>query len=178
MANIKKLEQGFPVSIQDEEYVRLVSQISDLWDDARNKAFQAINSSMLLANWHTGEYIVEFEQKGEARARYGDALLVNLSKDLTRLKGRGFSRSNLTYMRKLYIAFPKCDSLSQQSVEKRQAFVENYCSQTDEKIILNADYTFPSPSAAAAMVVGGSSNGWTRWKDADGKTLDEVYRQK
>ena len=72
----------------------------------------------------------------------------------------------------------ECDSLSQQSVEKRQAFVENYCSQTDEKIILNADYTFPSPSAAAAMVVGGSSNGWTRWKDANGKTLSEVYRQK
>lgn len=112
MANIKKVEQGLPVSIQDEEYVRLVSQISDLWDDARDKAFQAINSSMLLANWHTGEYIVEFEQKGEARARYGDALLVNLSKDLTRLKGRGFSRSNLTYMRKLYIAFPKCETLS------------------------------------------------------------------
>lgn len=72
----------------------------------------------------------------------------------------------------------ECDSLSAQSVEKRQAFVENHCSQTDGKIILNADFTFPSPSAAAAMVVGGSSNGWTRWKDADSKTLDEVYRKK
>lgn len=112
MANIKKVEQGYPVFIQDEEYVRLVSQISDLWEDARNQAFQAINSSMLMANWHTGEYIVEFEQKGEARAKYGDALLVNLSKDLTRLRGRGFSRSNLTYMRKLYIAFPNCETLS------------------------------------------------------------------
>ena len=39
MANIKKVEQGFPVSIQDEEYVRLVSQISDLWDDARDLRF-------------------------------------------------------------------------------------------------------------------------------------------
>lgn len=65
-----------------------------------------------MANWHTGEYIVEFEQNGEARAKYGDKLLVNLSKDLTHLKGRGFSRSNLTYMRKLYIVFPKCETLS------------------------------------------------------------------
>ena len=72
----------------------------------------------------------------------------------------------------------ECDSLSPQSVEKRQAFIESNCTQTDGKIILNADYTFPSPSAAAAMVVGGSSNGWTRWKDADNKTLDEVYRKK
>ena len=71
-----------------------------------------------------------------------------------------------------------CDSLKAQSQEKRQAFIEKYCSEKNGKIILNADYTFPSPSAAAAMVVGGSSNGWTRWKDADGKTLDEVYRKK
>ena len=112
MANIKKVEPTYPVAIQDEEYVKLVSQISNLWDDARNKAFQAVNSSLLMANWHTGEYIVEFEQKGEARAKYGDALLVNLSKDLTRLRGRGFSRSVLTYMRKFYLAFPKCATVS------------------------------------------------------------------
>ena len=51
------------------------------------------------------------------------------------------------------------------------------CTQSKGKIILKSDYTFPSPSAAAAMVVGGSSNGWTRWKDAEGKTLSEVYRK-
>ena len=67
---------------------------------------------MLDANWQTGQYIIEFEQGSKAKAKYGDRLLVNLSKDLTRLKGRGFSRSNLTYMRKLYLAFPKCETLS------------------------------------------------------------------
>ena len=101
MANIKKIEQQNILSITDPEYVRLVSQISDVWDEARSQAFNAINTALLMANWHTGEYIVEFEQNGETRAKYGDKLLVNLSKDLTHLKGRGFSRSNLTYMRKL-----------------------------------------------------------------------------
>lgn len=72
----------------------------------------------------------------------------------------------------------ECDSLAPHSIAKREAFIDGYCSQSDGKIILNSDYTFPSPSAAAAMVVGGNSNGWTRWKDADGKTLDEVYRKK
>lgn len=72
----------------------------------------------------------------------------------------------------------ECDSLKPESVAKRQDFVENYCTQANGKIILKADYAFPSPSAAAAMVVGGSSNGWTRWKDAEGRTLDEVYRHK
>ena len=71
----------------------------------------------------------------------------------------------------------ECDSLKPQSVKQRQTFIDTYCTQAKGKIILKADYTFTSPSAAAAMVVGGSSNGWTRWKDANGKTLDEVYRK-
>ena len=69
-----------------------------------------------------------------------------------------------------------CGALPSKSQQKRQSFIDTYCTQTKGKIILKADYTFPSPSAAAAMMVGGSSNGWTRWKDADGKTLSEVYR--
>lgn len=71
----------------------------------------------------------------------------------------------------------ECDSLKPQSIEKRKAFIEANCTQSKGKIILKADYTFPSPSAAAKMVVGGSSNGWTRWKDADDKKLSEVYRK-
>ena len=82
----------------DPEYVRLVTQISDLWENAKNKAAIAVNTELLNANWQTGQYIVEFEQGGNAKAKYGDRLLVNLSSDLTRLKGRGFSRSVLTYM--------------------------------------------------------------------------------
>ena len=57
----------------------------------------AVNTELLDANWQTGRYIIEFEQGGNAKAKYGDRLLVNLSKDLTRLKGRGFSRSVLRY---------------------------------------------------------------------------------
>ena len=96
----------------DSEYVKLVSHISELWNDARGKAIKAVNHSLLMANWATGQYIIEFEQKGNAKARYGDRLLVNLSKDLTRLRGRGFSRSNLTYMRMFYLKFPKCETVS------------------------------------------------------------------
>lgn len=96
----------------DPEYVRLVSHISNLWEKAKAKAAIAVNTEQLDANWRTGQYIVEFEQGGNAKAKYGDRLLVNLSKDLTRLRGRGFSRSVLTYMRKFYLAFPKCATVS------------------------------------------------------------------
>ena len=70
-----------------------------------------------------------------------------------------------------------CDALTPKSQQKRQMFIDTYCTVAKGKIILKVDYTFPSPSAAAAMMVGGSSNGWTRWKDAEGKTLSEVYRK-
>ncbi|MEM1212150.1 MAG: GIY-YIG nuclease family protein [Planctomycetota bacterium] len=41
---------------------------------------------------------------------------------------------------------------------------------------VSRDYTFSSPSAAAVLLTGRSSNGWTTWKDQDGKTLDEHFR--
>jgi Uncharacterized conserved protein len=99
-------------AIQFNEYSQLVEKISLLWDNAKTNAAYAVNTELLLANWQTGQYIVEFEQNGKARAEYGAQLLINLSKDLTAKHGRGFSRSNLTYMRKLYLAFPKCETLS------------------------------------------------------------------
>ena len=96
----------------DQAYSELINHITNLWTDAKADAIIAVNTHLLDANWRTGQYIVEFEQKGQARAEYGRQLLVNLSKDLTIRCGRGFSRSNLTYMRKFYLAFPKSETLS------------------------------------------------------------------
>lgn len=45
------------------------------------------------------------------------------------------------------------------------------------KHILNVSVPFTSPSSAAMFVLGGSTNGWTEWKNKAGKTLDEVYRK-
>ena len=96
----------------DGEYQQLVSNISSLWSQAKEQAIHAVNTQLLEANWQTGKYIVEYEQGGKLRAEYGKQLLLNLSKDLTLKNGKGFNRSNLTYMRKLYLAFPKCGTLS------------------------------------------------------------------
>ena len=106
-----------PTGIQqteDSEYVRLVSLISDTWEQAKGRSALAINTELLEASWQTGRYIVEFEQGGKKKARYGEQLIANLAKDLTRMKGRGFSRSNLIYMRKFYLTFPKSETLSHQ----------------------------------------------------------------
>lgn len=98
--------------VEANDYNLLIDNITSLWATAKEKAINAVNTNLLEANWQTGRYIVEFEQEGNIRAGYGKQLLVNLAKDLTRLNGKGFNRSNLTYMRKLYLAFPKCGTLS------------------------------------------------------------------
>lgn len=100
------------ISVATDDYNLLIDSISTLWSNAKEKAVTAVNSELLEANWQTGRYIVEFEQKGNVRAEYGKQLIVNLAKDLTRLNGKGFNRSNLIYMRKLYLAFPKGGTLS------------------------------------------------------------------
>lgn len=42
---------------------------------------------------------------------------------------------------------------------------------------LKKSMSFSSPSYAAAFVLGTSANGWTEWKNKDGKTLDELFRK-
>ena len=105
-------EKTVPTELLSTEYHQLVDRISSVWDSAKNRAIQSVNAELIEANWLTGQQIVEFEQQGKIRAQYGKQLLLNLSRDLTAKRGRGFSRSNLTYMRKLYLTFPKCETLS------------------------------------------------------------------
>ncbi|MDY3195494.1 MAG: GIY-YIG nuclease family protein [Paracholeplasma sp.] len=47
----------------------------------------------------------------------------------------------------------------------------------NNRLIFSKDYAFASPSTAADVVSLGSNNGWTVWKDIDGKTLNDVYRK-
>ena len=75
-------------------------------------AVMAVNSSMVETYWKIGQYIVEFEQGGNVKAKYGTALLENLSSDLSRSHGKGFSRSNLNYMRLFYQFYPNCETVS------------------------------------------------------------------
>ena len=88
-------------------YDALVSAIENLVSDARTGLKAAMNAIMLQTYWHTGEYIVEYEQHGADRAVYGDGLMRRLARDLTLRLGRGFAHSNLNYMRKFYLVSQK-----------------------------------------------------------------------
>lgn len=107
---IMKKESKYPVP--DSDFNQLVERIAQLVDDAKSEVVRHINDKLVITNWHIGRYIVEFEQQGNVRAKYGEALIPNLSRALTLRLGRGYSRSNLQNMRKLYIYYPICQTVS------------------------------------------------------------------
>jgi predicted nuclease of restriction endonuclease-like (RecB) superfamily len=94
------------------QYEELLERISLRYVEGKAQAMRAVNDVIVETNWYIGRYIVEYEQAGSAKAKYGSQLLIRLSRDLTIRHGRGFSRSNLTYMRQFYIRFKKCETLS------------------------------------------------------------------
>jgi DUF1016 N-terminal domain len=95
-----------------QNYHQLLSLISDTYVDGQVRAVRAVNNNLLQTYWEIGQYIIEFEQNGSTKAVYGEALLEKLSKDLTLKHGKGFNRSNLSYMRLFYKTYPICAKLS------------------------------------------------------------------
>jgi len=87
-------------------YPALVKDLSGLLETARRSSARAVNALMTATYWEIGRRIVEFEQRGAKRAKYGAELLETLSADLTRRFGRGFSRPNLQRFREFYLRSP------------------------------------------------------------------------
>jgi len=98
--------------IENKDYNELIEKIGSVYDKAKNNVISAVNVEMLTAYWEIGKHTIEFEQKGKLRAEYGSELLLNISKDLKLRFGKGFSRTNLSYMRQFYIKYPKNETVS------------------------------------------------------------------
>jgi predicted nuclease of restriction endonuclease-like (RecB) superfamily len=99
-AKITSVSKAFP------GYDAILAGIVSVLDQARRTAARTVNTVMTVAYWEVGRQIVEGEQRGKARADYGERLLEHLSADLTSRFGRGFSPDNLEIMRRFYQQFP------------------------------------------------------------------------
>jgi predicted nuclease of restriction endonuclease-like (RecB) superfamily len=87
-------------------YRPLLAGIAKVLNEARRQAARSANAILTVTYWEIGRRIVEFEQRGKKRAKYGIALLERLSEDLTKKFGKGFSVDNLENMRLFYLAYP------------------------------------------------------------------------
>lgn len=104
----KKLEKKKSTGDRNDTagYQRFFASITEVLEFARHTAARTVNAVMTATYWEIGRRIIEFEQKGEKRAAYGEELLERLSTDLGTRFGRGFSRQNLQQMRLFYTSFP------------------------------------------------------------------------
>jgi len=81
------------------QFQNLISSIDETHQTLQQSAVKAVNSHITLRNWLIGYYIVEFEQKGEDRAKYGAKLLKELANSL---KIKGLSAPELSRCRQFF----------------------------------------------------------------------------
>lgn len=89
----------------DRPEAPLFDRVVSILEQARTNVVRTVNSEMVVAYWLVGREIVEEEQEGEARAKYGERLVAELSANLTARYGRGFSLANLKRFRQFYLSF-------------------------------------------------------------------------
>ena len=82
----------------------LVNTIQQTHNTLQRSAVKSINKHLTIRNWLVGFYIVEFEQKGLDRAKYGEKLLKELA---TSVNVKGLAETNLKLSRQFYLIYPQ-----------------------------------------------------------------------
>jgi predicted nuclease of restriction endonuclease-like (RecB) superfamily len=106
---------------------------------------------MTAAYWLIGRRIVEFEQNGKIRAKYGEKLLERLAGDLSDRFGRGFSYPNLNRFRQFYLTFPLEKNLSTASIESNQQILSTLSRELEPPVnalLASASKRFSLPWSA------------------------------
>ncbi len=97
-----------------KEYSALITDIGNLLEQGRRHAYQSVNAILVKTYWEIGKRIVEYELSAGEKAGYGSKLFERIAVDLRENYGKGFSRSNVVYMRLFYQKYPKSQTLSDQ----------------------------------------------------------------
>lgn len=93
------------------EFDTLYNTIDQIIEEARNRVYRTTNFTMVQAYWSIGKTIVEDEQNGKERAEYGQELIKQLSKQLTKKHGKSFSERNLWYIKQFYQKWTNLNAL-------------------------------------------------------------------
>ena len=90
----------------------LVESIKQIVVNARKNVYQKVNNELINTYRLIGKEIVDMERKNNIDNQTSRQIILELSKQLTEELGKGFSRSNLFNMRKLYLEYPSVQSLT------------------------------------------------------------------
>ena len=108
----------------DTNFIR---EIKELVNSAKQRVVTSINIAMVYTYYEIGRRIVEQEQKGSNKANYGEELLIQLSNELTKEFGKGYSLTNLKLIRKFYLVY---SSQKSQTVFDQSKIIYNFKTKT------------------------------------------------
>lgn len=100
----------------------LVGQINQVQDVLQAQAAHAINLTLTARNWLVGYYIVEYEQHGEDRAKYGEKLINRLAERINR---KGFEPRSLRVYRRIYLVYPQLGTEIESYMQKNRLLLSN-----------------------------------------------------
>jgi hypothetical protein len=92
--------------MKDMQNISLFDRVVEILEQARSNVVRSVNRSMVTGYWLIGREIVMEIQGGDERAEYGKQVIENLSRQLTRRYGQGFSTANLKNFRQFYATYP------------------------------------------------------------------------
>lgn len=103
----KELIEQISTDVLAGEEEKFYQDVRRILKQAREQAYGSASAIMTRAYWNVGKRIVEQEQQGKTKSKYGSYLLKNLSKELLDEFGTGFSVANLRNCRQFYLVFPQ-----------------------------------------------------------------------
>ncbi len=129
-------------TVETRTYLNLITDIASLIEQGRKVAVRYVNTALVATYWLMGRRIIEYEQKGKERAKYGKALLKRLSIDLTQRFGKGWGEPHLRAVRQFYLTYG--------DIEKRYTL----CNQAGESGKSEIRHTVCSELVAIDLKVG------------------------
>lgn len=96
----------------EKDNAKMIEDITNLVNEVKSKLANEINKSIVYVYWNIGKIIVSNGSEYNNRLEYGKEVLKGLSDELTKYLGKGYSVSNLKYMRMFYKAYPNFNEIS------------------------------------------------------------------
>lgn len=97
----------------EKNNTKMIKEITQLVDEIKNNLAKEINKSIVYTYWGIGKIIISNENEHNNRMEYGKEVLKGLSNELTKNLGKGYSYTNLKYMRLFYKVYPNIYDLNE-----------------------------------------------------------------
>jgi hypothetical protein len=107
--------------IRKNNLAELIENVYQTHCILQENAVKAVNQFLIIKNWIVGYYIVEYEQNGSDRAKYGEYLIDEISKKLRDKGLKGYSPMSLRNSRKFYTVYPQIQQMAFVKLQKTDA---------------------------------------------------------